>query len=106
MKTITYTLQSIISGHHNKTLLGIVVMLFGAYCFFIAQTVVAINERKMLYSDVREEQMKVSDLETRYFAMTSTIDLEKTKELGFQDITSPRFAYTQKTSSETVALAR
>ncbi len=105
MKTITRTITSLFSGSSNKILLGAIVGMFITYSFFIAKTVVAINERKMLYNDLREEQMVVADLETRYFNLAAQIDMTKVATFGFNNLETPRFAYVETSGQDTVALA-
>ncbi len=105
MNILTSTIKSIFSGSWNQRLLIVLVVMFGAYSFFIARAVVAINERKALYSQVRTEQAKVADLEIKYFALASEIDKTKIEQLGFVDSQTPTFAYTHP-AAETVALVR
>jgi hypothetical protein len=71
MNILTSTIKNIFSGSMNQKLLIVLVVMFGAYSFFIARAVVAINERKALYAEVRTEQAKVADLEIKYFALAS-----------------------------------
>ncbi len=75
------------------------------YSFFIARSVVAINQRKTLYSDIRTAQAKVSDLEIEYFNIASSIDIQKAADLGFVESKTPTFAYTHP-DAETVAVGR
>lgn len=106
MNLTNLTIKSFFSGSANKWLVGILFGMFVMYSFFIARTVVAINERKMLYSSLREEQIKVADLETHYFNLASQLDISKATLLGFNNSETPRFAYTQKSGQDTVALAQ
>lgn len=75
------------------------------YSFFIARSVVAINQRKTLYSEIRTMQAKVSDLEIEYFNIASSIDIQKASALGFVESKTPTFAYTHP-DADTVAISR
>ena len=98
-------IKNIFSGSLNRYLLLVLVGTFLLYSFFIARSVVAINQRKTLYSQVRTAQAKVSDLEIQYFNLASTIDIKKASELGFVESKTPTFAYTNP-DADTVALVR
>ncbi len=102
---ITNPIKNIFSGSWNRYLLFVLVGMFILYSFFIARSVVAINQRKALYSEIRTSQGKVSDLEINYFNLASSIDMQKAKDLGFVDSKTPTFAYTHP-DAETVALVR
>jgi hypothetical protein len=75
--------KNIFSGSWNRYLLLALVGMFVLYSFFIARSVVAINQRKTLYTEIRTSQAKVSDLEIKYFDLASTIDAKKAADLGF-----------------------
>lgn len=100
----TFPLYNLISGSMNKALLGVFVALFFGYSFLIGSTVVSINQRKNLYADIRAKQAEVSELEISYFNLAQGIDMEKAKELGFQDAQTAIFAYTNPGASDTVAI--
>lgn len=102
---ITNPIKNIFSGSWNRYLLVALVGMFGVYSFFIARSVVAINQRKTLYSEIRVSQAKVSDLEINYFNLASSIDIQKASALGFVESKTPTFAYTHP-DAETVALVR
>lgn len=98
MNTASTTARTIFSGSLNKTLLIALVAMFGVYSFFIARTVVAVNQRKDIRTDIRDLQAKVSDLEITYFNLTSGIDMAKASELGFVESSTTTFAYTGETA--------
>lgn len=102
---ITNPIKNIFSGSWNRYLLVALVGMFALYSFFIARSVVAINQRKTLYSEVRTSQAKVSDLEIKYFNLASSIDIQKAAALGFVESKTPTFAYTHP-DADTVALVR
>lgn len=102
---ITNPIKNIFSGSWNRYLLLALVGMFVLYSFFIARSVVAINQRKTLYSEIRISQAKVSDLEINYFNLASSIDIQKASALGFVESKTPTFAYTHP-DAETVALVR
>ena len=107
MKTILKNgIRTLFSGALNKQLVILVVVLFGAYSFFIVRTVVAINQRKELYSDMRVAQAKVSELEINYFNLAANVDTTKIQQLGFVDSQTPTFAYVQPEGQDKVALVR
>ena len=101
MKTL---FKNIISGRFNTGLLLMVVALFGAYSFFIGHSVVAINQRKDLLSQVRTTQSAVSDSEIKYFNLASAIDMNTVAKYGFVDSKTPDFAYTSPNGEDTVAV--
>jgi hypothetical protein len=105
MKTLITSLKNIISGNYNRYFLGGAVGLFAVYSFFIASTVVAINQRKDLRQEIRASQGQVSELEIKYFNLSAGIDIKKASELGFVDSQTPIFAYA-KATEEKVALVR
>jgi hypothetical protein len=100
---ITGFIKNTFSGSWNRHLLTGLVVLFGLYSFFIARTVVAVNQRKDVRAEIRDTQTRVSDLEIKYFNLASNIDMQKATELGFIDSQTPTFAYT-KPAAETVAV--
>lgn len=104
-KTINNTIHNIFSGSMNQKLLMMLVLLFVGYSFCIVRAVVAINERKSITSEMRTSQAQVADLEIKYFALVSEIDMNKVAELGFVSSQAPVFAYTHP-KTDTVALVR
>jgi hypothetical protein len=101
--TLTNPIKNIFSGSWNRYLVLILVGMFIAYSFFIARSVVAINQRKTLYSEIRVSEAKVSDLEINYFNLVSSVDIQKATDLGFVESKTPTFAYTHP-DAETVAV--
>ena len=83
----------------------VLVGMFVLYSFFIARSVVAINQRKALSVQIRDAQSRVSDLEIQYFNLAGSIDTTKATELGFVESKTPTFVYTNP-APETVALVR
>lgn len=102
MKSIA---TKIINGNANTVLVGIATGLFVAYSFFIVSTVVAINQRKSVNTNTRALQSRISDLEIRYFTVSSGIDISKASEMGFVNAQTPTFAYVQP-EEEKVAMVR
>lgn len=102
---ITNPIKNIFSGSWNRYLLMGLIGMFVVYSFFIARSVVAINQRKTLYSEIRTMQAKVSELETTYFNLASSLDTYKAATLGFVEAETPVFAYTQL-EADTVALVQ
>lgn len=98
-------LKKVYSGAYNTHLFVGVIGLFGLYSFFIVSTVVAVNQRKDIRSEIRAAQARVSDLEIRYFSLASEIDTKKAADLGFVNVAIPTFAYTGA-QEEKVALVR
>ena len=98
-------LKKIYSGAYNTRLFVGVIVLFGIYSFFIVSTVVAVNERKDIRTDIRNVQASVSDLEISYFNLASQIDVKKAETLGFVNAAVPKFAYTNA-QPEKVALVQ
>jgi hypothetical protein len=98
-------IRNIFSGSWNRYLLFVLIGMFVLYSFFIARSVVAINQRKTLYSEIRTMQTKVSDLEIEYFNIASSIDIQKASALGFVESKTPTFAYTHP-DADTVAISR
>lgn len=98
-------IRTIFSGSWNRYLLFVLAGTFVLYSFFIARSVVAINQRKALYTEVRTAQAKVSDLEIEYFNLASSIDIQKASDLGFVESKTPTFAYTHP-DADTVAISR
>jgi len=103
-RTHTFPLYNLISGSMNKALLGVVVMLFLGYSILIVGTIISINQRKDLYSEIRTKQAQVSELEVKYFNLAQQIDLEKVNELGFIDMPNAVFAYTIPGVKDSVAI--
>lgn len=103
MNTITMTTKNMFTGSMNKWLLGIIVGLFVVYSVLIVTTILSINDRKNLYSDIRAKQAQLSELEIKYFNVAQQIDLNKARELGFVD-QAATFAYTNPISDNAVAI--
>lgn len=103
MKTITLPIKNVFSGSMNSWLLAAFVGMFVSYSFLIGSTVISINERKNLYSDIRAKQAELSELEIKYFTVAQGIDLNKARELGFIDTTTT-FAYTNPGATDAVAV--
>lgn len=97
-------IKKIFSGTLNTTLLLVVVGLFGTYSFFITHSVIAVNQRKALMSNVRTAQSDVSNSEINYFNLASGIDMNTVSKLGFVDSQTPDFAYTNPTGQDAVAV--
>lgn len=97
--------KNIYNGMHTPRLLVGVIGLFVMYSFFIVSTVVAINQRKDIRTDIRTVQARVADLEISYFTLASTVDVTKATSLGFVTAPVPEFAYTH-VPEEKVALVR
>ncbi len=96
-------LTNLISGSHNGTLLGAFAALFVVYSFLIGSTVVSINERKNLYSEIRAQQAHLAELEIQYFELAQGVDLNRATEMGFKDQPAA-FAYTNPGAEDAVAL--
>lgn len=105
-KTSANAIRAVFSGSLNRQLVIVLVVLFGAYSFLIARTVIAINQRKSLYGTIRTEQAKVSALEISYFNLSANVGTDKIGELGFVDSQTPDFAYVQPEGQDKVALVR
>jgi hypothetical protein len=103
MNTLTLPIKNILTGSMNSWLLAAFIGMFVAYSFLIGSTVISINERKNLYSDIRTKQAQLSELEIKYFTVAQGIDLNKAKELGFID-TPTTFAYTNAGAKDAVAI--
>lgn len=101
--SMSRTIKNIISGSHNSTLLGAFAALFVVYSFLIGSTVVSINERKNLYSEIRAQQAHLAELEINYFALVQGVDLKRASAMGFAD-QSATFAYTNPGAEDAVAL--
>lgn len=99
------TIRTAFSGSWNRYFLSVVVVFFLAYSFFIGRSVVAINQRKNVMGDIRVAQGTVSDLEIKYFDLTSSIDMSTAQKFGFVDSQTPTFVYTHP-EADTVALAQ
>ncbi len=93
------------TGNWNMRLVAVVGLLFGLYSYFIVGTVVTVNERKDIRTDIRSVQAEVSDLEISYFTLASQVDMHKATDLGFVNAAIPKFVYTD-TTEERVALVR
>lgn len=87
-------IKKLFLGIYNKQLLGGIVLLFGVYSFFIGHTVVAIDQRQALTSQIQTTGAAVSALQINYFNLASSITMTKATELGFVDSETPDFAYT------------
>lgn len=98
-------LKKIYSGAYNTRLFVVAVSLFGVYSFFIVSTVMAVNQRKDIRTNIRSAQAQVSDLEISYFNLASQVDVKKAEALGFINAPVPKFAYTNA-QPEKVALVR
>lgn len=103
-KTSFNLIIKLFNGSLNKTLLLALVGMFVVYSFFIARAVIAVNERKALYADLRTSQAKVSELEIKYFNLASAVDVEKAATLGFIESKNPTFAYTRPAVDTAVAV--
>lgn len=82
---------------------SVLVMIVVAYAGLTVQTAVFANERKELREEIRQTQIAISDLEVNYFDLAQAIDTETINSLGFTEIATPLFAYTE-TSYPSVAL--
>lgn len=105
LQTINHPIKNIFSGNLNKYLLGTVVVLFCAYSFLIARTVISIDQRKSLASELRTAEASVANAEITYFNLASGIDTTKATELGFVNADTPDFAYMNPTGQDVVAIA-
>jgi len=97
--------SSFLHGSWNHYLIYTIIALFGMYSFFIAGTVININERKDVRVAIRDMQSLVSELEINYFSTASTIDIEQATAFGFVESTDTRFTYTNPTT-DTVAMVQ
>ena len=100
----TTALRSIFTGSANKTLLVILVACFVSYSFLIARTVVAINSRKQIATQIQNAQANLAATEIKYFSMASTIDMTKAQGMGFIESTTPDFAYSNPAGSNAFAM--
>ena len=100
----TNSLRAVFSGSANKALLIMLVLCFVSYSCLIARTVVSINNRKDIATQVQDAQANLAATEIKYFSMASTIDMTKAQSLGFVDSQTPDFAYTNPTGSNAFAM--
>ena len=72
------------------TLLFILVLLGAAYFFFIQNLVSEVQARKDLEKSLQASRGVVGELEFRYVSVSSRINLDVARSLGFREITDAR----------------
>lgn len=102
MKSYIY---QFIRGTYNKHLLAALVVLFVSYSGLVAHTIISVNQRKDLRTEIRQTQSMVSDLEITFFAQASQINTTTISQLGLVDAPVPYFVY-ENPDVEKVALVR
>jgi hypothetical protein len=98
------SLRAVFSGSANRALLVMLALCFVSYSFLIARTVVSINQRKDVATQIQNAQANLAATEIKYFSMASTIDMTKAQSLGFVDSPTPDFAYTNPTGNNAFAI--
>lgn len=100
-----HTISQLFSGAYNGHLIAGVAFMFVAYSFLIVGTIVMVNDRKDLRSDIQEEQLAVAEAEINFFKSSAMIDNEFALAQGYQPVGTPHFVY-NVTSDDKVALGR
>ncbi len=78
----------------SKTLSCMVFGMIAVYMVLMVRTVSLISERKDIRNATRDVQVKISDLEVKYFDLAQSIDQKTITDLGFTESVVPVFAYT------------
>lgn len=73
-----------------------IVISASAYAFLIQKAIVNVVEREKITKEIREKSSNVSELESKYFAIKSNINIELAHAKGFKD--SEVTAYISKKS--------
>lgn len=64
--------------------LGIVITA-GVYIFLVQKAIVNVVEREKITKEIRERSTSVSELETKYFSIKSSVNIELAHAKGFKD---------------------
>ncbi len=75
-----------------KTLIGMFLVLFLAYIYFVGHTIFDIVARKSIDTEARNLTSNVSSLELEYFSLSNKIDLAYAKSSGFINPNETAFA--------------
>jgi cell division protein FtsB len=73
--------------------LGIfILLLFGLYGYFINATVMNVVQMRNVNSQKEQVQTAMSKLEYKYIALSTNLNMDYAKKLGFHSVEDPQFA--------------
>lgn len=84
-----------------------VVIFFSActYSVLLVKTIHTISERKELRTEIRNTQARISEHETKYFELATTIDSAYVLQHGFTEVRDPVFAHKDDVYTNTATFA-
>lgn len=80
---------------------GLIMVLFGAYMYFVSASVVHVIVRKEVDREISQMSSHISDLETRYIEAKQAFNEEHIAALGFT-VAAPEKIYIMKVPSSLV----
>jgi len=74
------------------------ILFFGSYVYFISQTIVNTASYKVIEKELAVLNSDISELESDYFSLKKSVNLNLAKELGYIEVSDIKFIDKDATS--------
>lgn len=98
MKTTILKINNINKKNIFWILMSFSILFFGSYVYFISQTIVNTASYKVIEKELAVLNSDISELESDYFSLKKSVNLNLAKELGYIEVSDIKFIDKDATS--------